>query len=454
MRNEIGRNSQDLDQIPDALVLLAGLLIGLIAGYLLMRAVSSNLKAHASDLQGRLDRSTEELTKVKESRASLEAAAEVEKNSFIAQLQLLEDAKNELSRAFDAISSKALRANSTSFFEVANTKLSDLMSPFNEALRNVQTYMREIEGKRESAYGEVRNYLEAMQQAQKELRIETAGLVRALRSPGVRGRWGEVQLRRVVELAGMVAHCDFHEQQTLTTSTGTVRPDVIVNLPSGRCVVVDAKVPLEAYLDAIETNDDDVRVQKLKLHARQVRSHINNLSSRAYYQAIQPAPEFVVLFLPSEVFYSAALEQDPSLIEHGAESGVLVATPTTLIALLKAIAYGWNQEKLAENAQAVSDLGKELHERLVTVCEHLERLGRSINSTVDAYNRAVGSMESRVLVSARRFKELGAASDGDEIPELQQLDRIPRNVELPLLSDTALQEIPSFSTEETKSEAE
>lgn len=443
-----------MEQIPVALILLGGVLIGLIAGYLLTRATSSNFKSQANDLQLRLDRSTEELSKVRESRASIEAAAEVEKNSFVAQLQLLEDAKEELSKAFEALSSRALRANSSSFFEVANTKINDLMGPFSETLKNVQTYMREIEGKRESAYGEVRTYLETMQQSQKDLRTETAGLVRALRSPGVRGRWGEIQLKRVIELAGMVSHCDFQEQQTLSTATGSVRPDVIVNLPSGRCVVVDAKVPLEAYLDAIETADEDVRLQKLKLHARQVRNHINGLSSRAYYQAIQPAPEFVVLFLPSEVFYSAALEQDPSLIEHGAESGVLVSTPTTLIALLKAIAYGWNQEKLAENAQAVSDLGKELHERLLTVCEHLEKLGRTINSTVDAYNKAVGSLESRVLVSARRFKELGAASEGDEIPELPQIDRIPRRVELPLLDTPELQEFPSFSSEEEETEAE
>jgi len=436
------------------MILLIGVLIGLIAGYLMTRAVSASLRAQANDLQQRLDRSTEELTKVRESRASIAAAAEVEKNSFVAQLQLLEDAKNELSKAFEALSSRALRANSSSFFEVANTKITDLMLPFGEALKNVQNYMRELEGKRELAYGEVRNYLDTMQQAQKELRSETAGLVRALRSPGVRGRWGEIQLKRVIELAGMVSHCDFQEQQTLSTSTGSVRPDVIVNLPSGRCVVVDAKVPLEAYLDAIETKDEDVRLEKLRLHARQVRNHINALSSRAYYQAIQPAPEFVVLFLPSEVFYSAALEQDPSLIEHGAESGVLVSTPTTLIALLKAIAYGWNQEKLAENAQAVSDLGKELHERLVTACEHLEKLGRMINSTVDAYNKAVGSLESRVLVSARRLKELGAASEGDDIPELPQLDRIPRRVELPLSDAPELEEFPSFSTEEVETKAE
>lgn len=443
-----------MDQIPDAMILLIGVLIGLIAGYLMTRAVSSSLRAQANDLQQRLDRSNEELTKVRESRASIAAAAEVEKNSFVAQLQLLEDAKNELSKAFEALSSRALRANSSSFFEVANAKINDLMVPFSETLKNVQAYMREIEGKRESAYGEVRNYLETMQQAQKELRIETSGLVRALRSPGVRGRWGEIQLKRVIELAGMVSHCDFQEQQTLSTSTGSVRPDVIVNLPSGRCVVVDAKVPLEAYLDAIEAKDEDIRLQKLRLHARQVRNHINALSSRAYYQAIQPAPEFVVLFLPSEVFYSAALEQDPSLIEHGAESGVLVSTPTTLIALLKAIAYGWNQEKLAENAQAVSDLGKELHERLVTACEHLEKLGRMINSTVDAYNKAVGSLESRVLVSARRLKELGAASEGDDIPELPQIDRIPRRVELPLSDAPELEEFPSFSTEEVETKAE
>ncbi len=252
----------------------------------------------------------------------------------------------------------------------------------------------------------------------------------------------------------MINHCDFFEQKTLTTESATMRPDVIVRLPSGRSVVVDAKVPLEAYLDACEATDESERTNKLKLHARQVRAHIGNLKNKSYYQAIQPAPEFVVLFLPSEVFYSAALEQDPSLIEHGADEGVIIATPTTLIALLKAVAYGWNQEKLTQNAQTVSDLGRDLHERLVVVCEHIERLGKSIGQTVEAYNKTVGSMESRVLVSARKFKELGAARENEVIPDLTEVDREPRPLQGSILDETALQKFSILSTDARQDDRE
>ena len=443
-----------MDQIPDALILLGGVVLGLIAGYLLTRLAATNLKSHSTDLQERLDKTSEELVRTKEKRASIEAAAESEKKSFLAQLQLLEDAKTELSDAFTAISARALSANTTSFFDVANSKFSDLINPVSVALKTVETHIRELESKRESAYGEVRHYLDTMKTSQQELRQETAGLVRALRSPGARGRWGEVQLKRVIELAGMINHCDFFEQKTLTTESATMRPDVIVRLPSGRSVVVDAKVPLEAYLDACEATDESERTNKLKLHARQVRTHIGNLKNKSYYQAIQPAPEFVVLFLPSEVFYSAALEQDPSLIEHGADEGVIIATPTTLIALLKAVAYGWNQEKLTQNAQTVSDLGRDLHERLVVVCEHIERLGKSIGQTVEAYNKTVGSMESRVLVSARKFKELGAARENEVIPDLTEVDREPRPLQGSILDETALQKFSILSTDARQDDRE
>ncbi|HEX2521033.1 MAG TPA: DNA recombination protein RmuC [Terriglobia bacterium] len=443
-----------MDQIPDAIILLGGLILGLAAGYLLTRTAAASLRSHSSDLQERLDRASDELVRTKEIRASIEAAAESERNSFKAQLKLLENAKAELSDAFSAISARALSANTRSFFDVANSKFSDLINPVSAALKTVEAHIRELESKRESAYGEVRQYLDTMKTSQQELRQETAGLVRALRSPGARGRWGEVQLRRVIELAGMINHCDFFEQKTLITDSATMRPDVIVRLPSGRSVVVDAKVPLEAYLDACESTDETERTSKLKLHARQVRAHIGNLKNKSYYQAVQPAPEFVVLFLPSEVFYSAALEQDPSLIEHGADEGVMIATPTTLIALLKAVAFGWNQEKLAQNAQAVSDLGRDIHERLVVVCEHLEELGRRISQTVESYNRTIGSMESRVLVSARKFKELGAASENDVIPDLNEVDREPRRLQASILDEAALQKFSILSTDVRQDDVE
>ena len=262
-----------------------------------------------------------------------------------------------------------------------------------------------------------------------QLQGETNNLVKALRTPHIRGRWGEIQLRRVVELAGMIQYCDFTEQETVVTEDSRIRPDVIVRLPGNRTIVVDAKVPFEAFYQSISTTDDDIRIECLKEHARLVRVHIGALSKKSYWETVQPTPEFVLLFLPGENFYSAALEQDPKLIEDGVNQGVIIATPTTLIALLKAVSYGWRQEQMAANAVEVSKLGKDLYDRLRTFTVYFADIGKGLDRALESYNKGVGSLEARVLVTARKFKERGAIA-GDEIETAEPIDKSTRALSL------------------------
>ena len=376
-----------------------------------------------------------------ETSAAAARAAEMQKR-FEEQERILDDAQCKLSDTFKSLASDILKTSSESFLTLAGERFdsiqkqsaSDLdarqkaiesvVAPARDSLARLDQELRKIETERRGANDVLTDQL-------RSLSSQTNRLVDALKTPTVRGRWGEIQLRRVVEIAGMVEHCDFREQAELTTEEARLRPDMTIRLPAGKSVVVDAKVPLQAYMEALDAETEAERVGKLRDHARQVRNHIDQLSSKSYWEALERAPEFVVLFLPGEMFFSAALQQDGALIEDAAIRRVILATPTTLIALLKAVAYGWRQEQLAENAERISEIGRQLHERLVTMTESLGALGRSLRTLVECFNRAVGSLESRVLPAARRFRELGVAGK-QEIRELEPVDNAPRELAPPV----------------------
>jgi DNA recombination protein RmuC len=451
-----------------SLLLIAALGLGaLLGGLLAMPLARSRERAARATLEERLrgreaelvrvaaalqaaERTGERLRAEREALqlqlAQLEAEATAERRVAAEKLAQLHDAEAQLGDAFRALSAEALHRNNASFLDLARETLErfqdgargdlerrrqaidELVRPLQEALGQVDRKLGELERDRAAAFGTLGENLRGLAAGQAELARETSRLAGALRSPTVRGRWGEVQLRRVVEMAGMSAWCDFATQVTATAEDGMLRPDLVVRLPNRRQVVVDAKAPFAAYLESLDAVDEEARRGRLREHARQVRTHLGKLAAKSYWSQFEPAPEFVVLFLPGEVFFSAALEQDPGLLEAGADRRVLLATPTTLIALLRAVAYGWREEQAAANARAIASLGKSLHERLRTLAGHVTALRRGLEQAVEAFNRTVGSLEGRVLPAARRFQELGAAG-GEEIEELTTLDRRPRAVD-------------------------
>jgi DNA recombination protein RmuC len=431
-----------------------GLLFGSLLAWLALRSRAATLQARLSLTEKELSGAKAELARLLAdqreliaSRARLESALDSERKTSTEKIEFLtkagDRASTELQNAFKALAADALKSNNSSFLQIAQETLkrfqseakgdldarqkavADLVAPVRESLSKVDSQIQQLEKERGEAYVALHTQVQSLITTQKELQSETGNLVRALRTPNVRGRWGEIQLRRVVEIAGMLPYCDFAEQETITGESGRLRPDLVVKLPGGKVVVVDAKTPLQAFLDAFETTDEETRRTCLANHARQVRDHINTLSGKKYWEQFESTPEFVVMFLPGETFFSAALEQDTGLIEHGVLNRVIPASPTTLIALLKAINYGWNQEKLARNAQQISDLGKELHERLRKLAGHITGVGTSLDRAVEAYNQAVGSLENRVLVSARKFAELGA-SVAEDIPDLEPIETTAR----------------------------
>ena len=408
----------------------AGTVVGAVAVYILLRS--------------RLDRE-------REGRIRSETALEKEREAAGAREALLATNRDEMIRAFQALSGEALRRNNQAFLDLARTELEghhlkarsdlesrkrsveELVKPLAKSLDSVNREIRVLEEARKEAYGGLTERIKGLAEAQERLHVETESLASALRAPTARGRWGEIQLRRVVELAGMTAHCDFTEQTEVRGEAGRIRPDLLIHLPGNKQVVVDAKTPLSAYLASHETGEDRKRRKCLEEHAALVRRHILKLSSKAYWDQFDEAPDFVVMFLPGEAIFGAAVEADPTLIEEGVTRQVILATPTTLIALLRAVAYGWRQEKMTRSARQIGDLGRELHDRIRILAEHFSALGKGLDRAVEQYNRAVGSLEHRVLAAARRFTDLGAPTRA-EIPVPEAVEKKARSIQADVLN--------------------
>ena len=382
--------------------------------------------------------------------ARAEADLEAERRAHAARLDEIDKARDETETRFTALAAEALSRNSDSFLRLVSERfqshkieadkdltareeaIAALVRPIRDELKNVEHRAQELEKAREGAYHRIHEQVKHLAEGQVRLHTETGRLVQALRQPGTRGRWGEYQLRNVLEMAGMTKHVDFVEQQTQHGGDGTLRPDVILHLPGGKSIVIDAKAPLDAYLNAVEAEDEVKRAEHLRAHVQHLRGHMRALASKEYWQALTTeTPDFVVMFIPGEVFVSVAMERDPGLFEDAVANRVLISTPTTLIALVKAVAYGWQQERLAENARDIAEAGRELYDRVTTFGSHMERVGRSLRQTVENFNRSVGSLESRVLPSARRLEALGAAPDGEELAAPPSVETEPRGLQAP-----------------------
>lgn len=405
------------------------------------------LEARIKELEKCQTSLTEKNTDFQNQLSGLNANLKNEITNSTEKLKLLEQAKTELTHAFQALSSEALSKNNKTFLDLAKENLekfqnkakadlkgredaiSELVKPLKESLGKVDQKIAEIEKERGAAYASLTEQVKSLSLTQNKLQTETQNLVKALRAPQVRGRWGEMTLKRVAELAGMIEHCDFFEQESRTTETGRLRPDMIVRLPDNKQIIVDAKTPLQAYLNALEAQTETEQESHLKDHTRQVQEHLRQLSQKSYWDQFSPTPEFVVMFVPGESFFSAALKHNPALIEQGVELRVILASPTTLISILKSVGYGWRQEKLTQNAEMISELGKEMYERIATLAAHFENLGHALQNSVEHYNKAVGALESRVFPATRKFEELGVKVK-EKIERIGVIEKTPRLLEM------------------------
>jgi DNA recombination protein RmuC len=398
-----------------------------------------------ADFQMRWDAAQKESQVLQIHAARIETELQQQDKSHRERLALMESAENRLKETFQAISGEALRKSGESFLQMAEGVLGkqteraqgdlelrrqavdNLVAPLQQTLQNVEQRIGEIEKQRVGAYQGLQEQITLLLGAQKNLQLEAAHLASALKSPTTRGRWGELQLRRVVELSGMLAYCDFYEQHHATNAEGkSLRPDMVVRLPGNRSIAIDSKAPLQAYMEAIDTDDDDKRKKLFEQHAQLIRRQVQALGQKGYWEQLEGSPEFVLLFLPGEAFFSAALQADPSLIEYGADNRVLIATPTTLIALLRTTAFAWRQEDISKHAEEVSRLGRELYSRIADLSDHMVSMGKGLTNSVQAYNKLVGSLESRVLVSARRFQELKADDPKKSLKEINVIDEQAR----------------------------
>jgi DNA recombination protein RmuC len=436
-------------------ILLIVAIIAVVAA-LAARFKSTALAERKSSLEQELaaakadsEKKQSEISSLLTAKASLEATLVLEREATQEKLQLFSAARAELENSFKALANSALESSNANFLELAKATLEKyqaqakgelearekavetLVKPIADSLKQVDEQVRELEKTRAQAYGALTSQVASLLDTQRALQAETGNLVKALREPQARGRWGELQLRRVLELAGMLEHCDFLEQETIVGDERRSRPDVVVQLPGDKQIIVDAKAPILAYLAAVEAPDEATRVARLADHAQQVRHHIDNLGGRAYWAQLPCTPEFVVLFLPGEVFFRAAMDCDGGLIDYGVSRKVIVASPTTLIALLKAVAYGWNQKNLADSARLISQAGRDLYKRLSTMAGHVQEVGKKLGGAVTAYNEMLGSMERRVFPAARKFPELDRSLAAGALPELEQLDKTPFELQSP-----------------------